>query len=268
MVADELDAANDRIAELEADRAALVDQIALAQKQRDAANARADAAERKLEEKHCSWVPESEAAALRAELREARNSLEIADAEVERLTARLSEQVESGDAWRTGQGTAERWCHELSVSLAEARALLARARDCQDDSEPFAMEIDAWLAADPETPFPKADACATTADSAPSTPSTSLDTGEVLLMQRILRRWRDMWENEQPTWGRDLYDETHAALNDGSQAAHASPRAAAERAVLDACAKLTDVSGDGYGPTIGETHAVYAAEAALRAVKP
>lgn len=95
--------------------------------------ARADAAERKLyriaelTQERDHW--ESEAAALRAE--------------VERLTARLTEQVESGDGWRAGQATAENRCHVLSTSLAEARRLLVRL------GRLGLVEAQAWLKANP-----------------------------------------------------------------------------------------------------------------------
>lgn len=172
---------------------------------------------------------------------------ETAEARVRELEAELA------DADCSTKYAAEQ-CLAAESSLAAATALLVRVQ--RDDSAPSNLtnEIDAFLANQPAAPCEHAgeltidratgeESCSDCQPAAPvyhlvgcdardGLPCTHdcanhtygpaapvLNSAEVLLMGKLLRQWRDLWENEQPTWGRDLYTETHRVLRDGSQPA-------------------------------------------------
>jgi hypothetical protein len=127
----QLAAANARIAELEWSQQRIAGD-------RDAANARAEAAEQRTRtELGRVDSYESECVALRAE--------------VERLWADLVVMAKAYDNASNQRDAVLYGPNATESRLAAANALLVRARDTQADDDPFAIEIDAHLAAQPAT---------------------------------------------------------------------------------------------------------------------
>lgn len=101
------------------------------------AQARADAAERKLSERHCSWVPETEAAALRAELalkektaaayHESESEAAALRATVRGLEKQVSDGLDVRAALRAEVERLRTLNRGLGLEVTDARARLAAA---------------------------------------------------------------------------------------------------------------------------------------------
>lgn len=244
-----LKAANARIAELESAQNADLAAVARLMEQRDAANARADEAER-ARGAECAAAHsdvtrlEAEVAALRAEVERvkwlARATAEAADslrgkladarAEVERLR-------DEGDETRQER-------NDAGSSLAEARQLLEDVVEIHGYDINVAG-ISSWLAANPESPRAL----------------TAVERGKAV---------ERMFEEEPQCTNTEAF---LSGLNDGCDGTGCpvhSPRAAAERAVLDACRDSEIVTDYRGRPRIRGIDQVLVAKAelALRAVKP
>lgn len=77
----------------------------------------------------------------------------LAEARLADATDRLIEQVASGDSWRNGMAKAESRCHELSVRLADATALLKRYRRVfSGNTTELSSDVDAFLSGQPAVP--------------------------------------------------------------------------------------------------------------------
>ena len=210
------DAANARIAELESQLKCTVGQREFALDTLNAANARAEAAERVMFEDcaaHENRCHVAEAAQWKAKCEAAERDLEAVNAATDAISKAQAEAEAEAASLRAqlgGKGVCDGHCPQaealraeverlleqsttfrvecerLESSLADATALLTRhkrrgayAEDYRliEDTEAFLANApsDARVKADPP---PKADARVTTADSAPSTHSTSSGTFE------------------------------------------------------------------------------------------
>ncbi len=95
---------------------------------------------------------EAELATLRARLLEREEKFVAKHAELATMRAENARLRSENKQEQEHTNNYMRLLHAAESRLADATELLARARDCQDDSEPFACEIDAFLATQPAAP--------------------------------------------------------------------------------------------------------------------